>query len=80
MPHYLVATMSLPKGARVMTEQDKPNAKSDAEWRTELTPEQYYITREHGTERPFSHPYNFEKRDGLWRVCRGAPLSARSRA
>ena len=35
--------------------------KSDAEWRKQLTPEQYRITREHGTERPCSHPYNHRK-------------------
>lgn len=58
-----------------MTNEDKPSEKSDAKWRAELTPEQYYITREHGTERPFSHPYNLEKRDGVYAcVCCGAPL------
>jgi peptide-methionine (R)-S-oxide reductase len=41
-------------------------AKSDAEWRKELTPEQYHITREHGTERPFSHPYNKDKTSGTY--------------
>ncbi|MBD8553200.1 peptide-methionine (R)-S-oxide reductase MsrB [Rhizobium sp. CFBP 8762] len=30
--------------------------KTDAEWREQLTPEQYRITREHGTERAFSSP------------------------
>ena len=31
-----------------------PNTRSDTEWRKLLTPEQYYIMREHGTERPGS--------------------------
>jgi peptide-methionine (R)-S-oxide reductase len=49
--------------------------KSDAEWRKDLTTEQYRITREHGTERPFSHPYNSEKRPGTYAcVSCGAPL------
>ena len=41
--------------------------KSDAEWREQLTPEQYRILREHGTERAFTGPYwdNFDK--GLYR-------------
>ena len=51
--------------------------KSEAEWRKELTPEQFRITREHGTERPFSHPYNNEKRQGMYTcVSCGAPLFA----
>lgn len=51
--------------------------KSDAEWRQKLTPEQYRITREHGTERAFTHAYNNEKREGLFAcVCCGEPLFA----
>ena len=49
--------------------------KSEAEWQAELTPEQYYVTRRHGTERAFSHPYDREKRPGMYRcVCCGAAL------
>jgi hypothetical protein len=35
--------------------------KTDAEWREQLTPEQYQITRKHGTERAFSSP-NFDSK------------------
>ena len=49
--------------------------KSEAEWRAELTPEQYHITRQSGTERPFSGPYWDEKRSGLYRcISCGVPL------
>lgn len=52
-----------------MAETSRPKVqKTDAEWRKELTPEQYYITRQHGTERPFSSPLNVEKRKGMY-VC-----------
>jgi len=49
--------------------------KSDAEWRAELTPEQYKVTRQHGTERAGTSPLNNEKREGVFTcVCCGAPL------
>ena len=53
--------------------------KSDEEWRKQLTPEQYHVTRQHGTERPFSSPLNSEKRPGMFNcVCCGAPLFSSS--
>jgi peptide-methionine (R)-S-oxide reductase len=43
---------------------------SDAEWKQRLTPAQYNILREEGTERPFTSPLDKEKRRGTF-VCAG---------
>jgi len=58
-----------------MTENVRKINKSDAEWKRQLTPDQYRVTRQHGTERAFSHPLNNEKRAGIYHcVCCGQPL------
>ncbi len=41
--------------------------KSEEEWRAQLTPEQYRITREKGTEQPFTGKYNDCKDPGVYR-------------
>ncbi len=49
--------------------------KTDAEWKAQLTPDQYRVTRQHGTERAFSGPLLEEKREGTYLcVCCGSPL------
>lgn len=49
--------------------------KSDAEWRRLLTPEQYRVTRQGGTECAFTGEFYRHKGRGLYRcVCCGAPL------
>ena len=40
--------------------------KTDEEWRRELTPEQYHVTREKGTERAFTGEYYRHKDDGTY--------------
>lgn len=46
---------------------------TEAEWRERLTPEQYHILREHGTEPRFSGPYNGNKEAGVYH-CAGCGL------
>ncbi|MEQ1510553.1 MAG: peptide-methionine (R)-S-oxide reductase MsrB [Sphingopyxis sp.] len=50
-----------------------PLTRTDAEWRRQLTPMQYYVLRQEGTERPFSHALNREHRAGRF-ACAGCAL------
>ena len=51
---------------------DKMNL-TEAEWREKLTPEQYHILREHGTERAFTGKYEKNKSEGIYK-CAGCGL------
>ena len=51
--------------------------KSDEEWRQQLTPEEYKVTRKKGTERAFTGKYHDCKEQGTYHcVCCGSPLFA----
>ena len=54
-----------------MSTREYPVQKTDEQWRQELTPEEYHVLREAGTERPFTGEYNDTKTTGVYscRAC-----------
>lgn len=60
--------------AKAKTEQTFEITKSEAEWRQRLTPEQYRVLREHGTERAGSSPLDKEHGKGTF-LCAGCELA-----
>ena len=60
-----------------MSGTDEKVSKSDEEWREQLTPEQYEVARQHGTERAFTGKYHDTKTPGVYRcACCGEELFA----
>lgn len=71
-PPEIVTIFSVEKGELVMVNKV---VKSEEEWRDQLTPLQYNVTRKKGTELAFSGKYNFEKEPGIYQcVCCGTDL------
>jgi peptide-methionine (R)-S-oxide reductase len=69
----LIAGWRWVQGASVATAGTFEIEKPDAEWRRVLTPAQYDVLRQHGTERPGSSPLDREKRKGTF-ACAGCDL------
>jgi len=67
----LLRTKAVPSSALAATSIDK----TEEEWKAILRPEQYYVLREDGTERPWTSPLNDVKEDGVFRCAGcGSPL------
>ena len=71
----LTGFLSTRDAARAAAPQTIPFeiTKPDAEWKRLLTPEQYYVLRQHGTERAGTSPLNQEHRRGVY-TCAGCEL------
>ncbi len=73
----VVVRLAAAAGGLLPPQQVPPVTRSDAEWRAILSPAQFRITRDHGTEPPFCGTLLDNHRDGRYHcVCCGLPLFA----
>lgn len=62
------ATKNKQSATKTMSNENEKPELSEAEWKNLLTPEQYYVLREKGTERPFTGKFYLHKEKGTY-VC-----------
>ena len=63
-----VLTLFLSYSANAQKHKKNKTSKPNSEWKKLLTPQQYFVLRESGTERPNSSPLNFNHKKGMY-VC-----------
>ncbi len=75
LPLIYLGARSGPAWKRIGVPMGEKVEKADSDWQAQLTPEQYRVTRQKGTERAFSGLYWNTKKDGVYQcVCCGQPL------
>lgn len=62
----IVALLPILLSCSTQAQKKFPVMKTDAEWRKQLTEQQYYVTRKEGTERPFENEYHDNHEKGVY--------------